>query len=125
MVRQFNYKKYSPYGYSPVDLKPNDKLMLFVRAKDAVKSITSILMSLISKTLNTQLNIYLIGNHITRTMIEAGSNNQNIIPNLVQACGITLNFSGNKQDFDHGITVFSALILKRTGKYTKINLNGF
>lgn len=105
VIRKFNYAKYSPYNYKPVQLKANDKLMLFVKRNENVKPIVSYLMSEIESNPSVQLNVYFIDNEksnkgktikITKSDIVHWAQEQNIPSTMVNDRLITLNFDNGQ-----------------------------
>lgn len=98
IIREFDYTKYSPYSYEPINLQSNDKLMLFIKLNDSVKPIISYLINSITKNPKIQLNIYFIEDGIKeeKEKITQWAKGQNIPFDMVNKKEITLNF-GSKQ----------------------------
>lgn len=133
VVGDFNYSKYSPYNYKPVNLKPHDRLMLFVHVDDAVKPIISYLMQVIQKQQSIQLNVYLCpkrGNEsVPKKQVEQWAKIQNIPPQLNKTHRITLNQNNHKlQNLDikgQKGKKTPLLLLVRNGKSRIVNTDNF
>jgi integrating conjugative element protein (TIGR03759 family) len=97
VIRKFDYSKYSPYNYKPIQLQKNDKLMLFIKKNENVKPIVSYLMAEIERNAAISLNVYFIDSKISKKDIVNWAKGQNIPSDMVNHKLITLNF-----DFDHG-----------------------
>ena len=93
IVYKFNYAKYSPYNYKPVQLQKNDKIMLFVKKDENVKSVVAYLMVEIERNSSLQMNIYFIDSDITKDEITKWAQRQDIPPEMVKNKFITLNFN--------------------------------
>jgi integrating conjugative element protein (TIGR03759 family) len=121
IIRKFNYSKYSPYNYKPVQLRENDKLMLFVKRSENVKPIISYLMSEIESNPSVQLNVYFVDDKknkktkTTKSDIVSWAQAQNIPSTMVNDKLITLNF-------DHGQYAGVNAKGKITGKNKKTPL---
>lgn len=133
VVGDFNYSKYSPYNYKPVNLKPHDKLMLFVHTNDAVTTIVSYLMQVIQKQKGIQLNVYFVpkkGNDsVPKKQVEQWAKIQNIPPQLNKQHRITLNQNNHKlQNLDINDKKSKQtplLLLVRDGKSRIVNTDNF
>lgn len=96
VIRKFDYSKYSPYNYQPIDLQKNDKLMLFIKKDENVKPIVSYLMAEIEHNHSVSLNIYFLDSKITKNNIVDWAQGQNIPPAMVNHKFITLNFDNGQ-----------------------------
>lgn len=133
VVGDFNYSKYSPYNYKPMNLKSHDKLMLFVHTNDAVRPIVSYLMQVIQKQRGIQLNVYFVpkkGNDsVSKKRVEQWAKIQNIPPQLNKHHRITLNQNNHKlQNLDikgqQGKKT-PLLLLVRDGESRIVNTDNF
>lgn len=96
IVNAFDYSKYSPYSYKPLDIQNNDKLMLFVGLTDSVKPVVSSLIDSIILNPTIQLNVYFVGQNVTKDKIFTWAMTQNIPPEMVNAKKITLNLDNGQ-----------------------------
>ncbi|KTD53480.1 bile acid beta-glucosidase [Legionella santicrucis] len=98
VVGDFDPSPYSPYAHQPVTLTVGDRLYLFIKPYDSVKSILLQLIDAIEKTPNTQLHIMLID--ADELAIQQWANLQQIPRQLVSQGHVSLN---------HGEMNFQAL----------------
>ena len=96
VVGDFDPSPYSPYAHQPIQLKPGDRLYLFVKADDAVKTILMQLVDAVSRTPNTQLNLLFVD--MDSDAIQLWANRQQIPLALVNSQQITLH--DGKQQYD-------------------------
>jgi len=96
VVRDFNTRQYSPYFYKPVDLKPNDQLVFFVKQKDVVDPVTISLLNSLKKIKNLQLNIYFVDKNVSKQQIFTWADHHYIPQKMVKDKLITLNFGYDK-----------------------------
>lgn len=89
VVGDFDPSPYSPYAHQPIQLKPGERLYLFVKADDAVKTILMQLVDAVIRTPNTQLNLLFID--MDSDAIQLWANRQQIPLALVNSQQVTLN----------------------------------
>lgn len=94
VVGDFDPSSYSPYAHQPIQLKPGERLYLFVKAEDAVKTILMQLVDAVGRTPDTQLNLLFV--NMDSDAIQLWANRQQIPLALVNAKQITLH-NGNQQ----------------------------
>ncbi|VEG92564.1 TIGR03759 family integrating conjugative element protein [Legionella spiritensis] len=96
VVGDFDPSPYSPYAHQPIQLKSGERLYLFVKADDAVKTILMQLIDALTRTANTQLNLLFID--MNSDAIQLWANRQQIPLDLVNSRQITLN--DGKQQYE-------------------------
>jgi len=124
IVGDFDLTPYSPLHYKPVTLEPNDRLFLFVKTTDAVKTILMTLGELLQTTPNAELHILLL--NAQEFEIQQWANFHQIPQDLVTSHKINLN---------HGHLQFESLkfkkkktpllLLSRQGKSIRVDLGRF
>ncbi len=126
IIRKFDYAKFSPYHYKPVDIKPNDKFMLFVSLDNEVRPVVSYLMDEMSKDKTIHLNVYFVGKNLTKDKIEKWAAAQNIPTAWVgKNKKITLDFGNSKFKSLHTSEQLPVLVLVRRGKSHFVNTGRF
>ncbi|HHT9690293.1 TPA: TIGR03759 family integrating conjugative element protein [Legionella pneumophila] len=88
VVGDFDPSPYSPYAHQPIRLKAGERLYLFVKTDDAVKTILMQLVDAVSRTPNTQLNLLFVD--MDSDAIQLWANRQQIPLALVHSQQITL-----------------------------------
>jgi len=96
VVGDFDPSPYSPYAHQPIQLKPGERLYLFIRSEDAVKTILMQLIDAINRSTDTQLNILFL--NMDAGEIQLWANRQQLPLNLVNSRQITLH--DGKQQYD-------------------------
>ncbi|QDP72177.1 TIGR03759 family integrating conjugative element protein [Legionella israelensis] len=89
VVGDFDPSPYSPYAHQPIQLKSGERLYLFIKAEDAVKTILMQLVDAVSRTPNTQLNLLFID--MDSDAIQLWANRHQIPLALVNSQQITLH----------------------------------
>lgn len=92
VVGDFDPSPYSPYAHQPIQLKSGERLYLFVKADDAVKTTLIQLIDAISRTSNTQLNLLFID--MDNDAIQLWANRQQLPMALVNSQQIILQDGG-------------------------------
>ncbi|HHT9843869.1 TPA: TIGR03759 family integrating conjugative element protein [Legionella pneumophila] len=96
VVGDFDPSPYSPYAHQPIQLKSGERLYLFVKAEDAVKTILMQLIDSVSRTPNTQLNLLFVD--MDSDAIQLWANRQQLPRALVNSQQITLH--DGKQQYE-------------------------
>ena len=96
VVGDFDPSPYSPYAHQPIQLKPGERLYLFIKADDAVKTILLQLIDAITRTPNTQLNLLFID--MDNDAIQLWANRHQLPLALVNSQQITLQ--NGKQQYE-------------------------
>ncbi|PCI35424.1 MAG: hypothetical protein COB50_05445 [Thiotrichales bacterium] len=94
VIRKFDYAKFSPYNYQPVELLAHDELKLFVEIKDAIKPTMAYLLSAVREDSSIKLTIYFVGGNVSKEQITNWAKAQNIPAELVHNGQITLSLAG-------------------------------
>lgn len=118
VVGDFDPSPYSPYAHQPIQLKPGERLYLFVKADDAVKTILMQLVDAVVRTPDTQLNLLFID--MDSDAIQLWANRQQIPLALVNSQQISLN--DGKQQYD-ALTLknkHTPLLLLSRGKASQV-----
>ncbi len=96
VIRPFNYAKFSPYHYQPVQLKQGDVLDLFTDISTPISGAFSDLIELLEKHPGVQLNVYFVSGKITDKAIQQWANTQALPANWVKNKRVTLNHGGSE-----------------------------
>ena len=134
LLQPFDYSKYSPYNYKPINLQVNDKLFLFIKLGNSVRPVISSLMTSIKNNPTIHLNIYFTeqkNQKITQDQIFKWAQAQAIPPQMVNDKLITLNIADkkfkaiNKKDKRNKKNKLPMLILVRGGKSMIVDIGRF
>ncbi len=96
VVGDFDPSPYSPYAHQPIQLKSGERLYLFVKADDAVKTILMQLVDAVSRSPNTQLHLLFVD--MDSDAIQLWANRQQIPLALVHSQQVTLH--DGKQQYE-------------------------
>jgi len=89
VVGDFDPSPYSPYAHQPIQLRSGERLYLFVKPDDAVKTVLMQLIDSVTRTPDTQLNLLFVD--MDSDAIQLWANRQQIPLDLVNSRQITLN----------------------------------
>lgn len=95
-VQSFDTSKYSPYAYKAVDLKPGDKVFLYLESGDPVKAQLAVLYQLIEETPNTSLELIFLDDHASKEIINKWAKAHTVPRDLVKQKRIQLNMGSQK-----------------------------
>lgn len=89
MVKEFDYKPFSPYNRQPVTLKQGDSFNLFFTLSDSMSYVMTYLLRRMGENPNFTLNVYI--KNATATQVQQWAHDQNIPFADVASGKITLN----------------------------------
>lgn len=127
VIRDFDYSKYSPYNYKPLQLQNSDKLVFFISKGDGVKPIVSSLISEIKKNQSLQLNVFFVDKGLKDDEITKWAKSQNIPSDMVNSKRtVTLNHDkGQYEEIKIKNKKTPLLILIRNGQSSVVNISRF
>lgn len=124
-VRRYDVRKYSPYSKHALQLLPGDKLVFFTKTTEQVKPITSQLIKSVSKTKNTQLDVFLVDQSINSEKANKWARSQSIPVDLVSSKRITINLGKGQIKKVSKKEKTPLLILIRNGESASVDVGKF
>lgn len=124
-VRKYDVRKYSPHSKHALQLLPGDKLVFFTKTSDQVKPITSQLIKSVSKTKNTQLDVFLVDKSIDAKKANKWARSQSIPVELVSSKKITINLGKGQLNKINKNNKTPLLILIRNGESESVDVGKF
>ncbi len=124
LIRPFNVRRFSPYNYHAVGLKPGDQLFLLTRLNLSVRRVVSTLLADIQSQKNITLNLYFVGSP-SRRGLQDWANHQSIPVGLVKKHVVTINTNPGPFRRLRRNKTLPILIVVRDGRATRVDLSRF